>query len=431
MIVARFSIMLRFVPPAGTPVKIGDLASALYCAFRGDGDSERTTVHFLNFFAVDHVFLASSGRAALAVLLQALHSLHPERNVVAIPAYTCYSVPAAVVRAGLKLYPVDVVPETLDYDLGALEALPDANLLCVLTSNLFGLPSDAESVVRIARAKGAFMVDDAAQAMGARRNGILVGTRGDAGLFSLARGKALAAGGGGLVVTNNNMVAAAMQARLQMLPAASFVRAAGAFLESLAISLLLYPRLYWLPNRLPVLKLGVTTFDPGFPIGTMNNFARALMGRLVAGLDDLNHVRQANARRLLSLLPEGTAFYSPRPAADASPVYLRVPFLASNNAIRERALARLVAAGIGASLYYPAAVCDIPGIGPHLAAPDLHAPSAEDVARRILTLPTHVLVQPRDVERMVAILIASSADAAVLPGASADHEKTPVPGRQS
>ncbi|MCI0353856.1 MAG: DegT/DnrJ/EryC1/StrS family aminotransferase [Acidobacteria bacterium] len=422
--------MLRFVPPAGAPVKLGHLVRALGSALFAGHDPAGALERIADTLHVSHVFGASSGRAALSALLTALHTLHPDRNLVAVPAYTCYSVAAAVARAGLQLQPVDIDPETLDYDFQALEAIADSGLLCALTSNLFGLPSDAERVARIAHSMDAFAVDDAAQAMGATRNGRPAGMVGDAGLFSLARGKALAAGGGGLVVTSDDRIADALRAQFLKLPRTSSACAPAVFLENLAITLLLHPRLYWMPNSLPMLKLGVTEFDPGFHMQSMSGFTSALLGHMIEELRDLNRCRIGNARRILSALPEGSGFRSPEPPVGASPIYLRLPLLASDGALRDRALARLKAAGIGASSYYPGAVCDIPGIEAFLAAPGVHFPRAESVARRIVTLPTHPLVEPKDLERMVEILVASSRESSSLPVCPEARAKTALAGRQ-
>ncbi len=422
--------MLRFVPPAGVPVKLGHLVRALGRALFTADDASGALTRITQDFHVSHAFSACSGRAALSVLLTALHSLRPDRNVVAVPAYTCYSVPASVARAGLKLQPVDVDPETLDYDLQALEVVSEARLLCVLTSNLFGLPSDAERAARIAHAKGAFSIDDAAQAMGATRNGRQAGTAGDAGLFSLGRGKSLSAGGGGLVVTSDDRIAAALRTEFLKVPGTSYAFAPVAFLENLAITILLHPRLFWIPNSLPMLKLGVTEFEPGFPMQGMSRLTAALLERLLGELDGLNRIRISNARSILSGLPEGSGFHSPELPASASPVFLRLPLLAANSTLRDRSLSRLRVAGIGASSYYPGAVCDIPGVAAFLAMPAAHCPAAESVARRILTLPTHPLVTSRDIRRMLEILAASSREGSPVPVQAGTRAGTAMAGRE-
>jgi dTDP-4-amino-4,6-dideoxygalactose transaminase len=179
-----------------------------------------------------------------------------------------------------------------------------------------------------------------------------------------------------------------------------------------------------------MLRLGVTEFDPDFPMRSMSGFTAALLEQLLGGLDHLNHVRSENARRILLALPESSGFRSPKPTAGAFPIYLRLPLLASDNALRDRALANLRAAGIGASSYYPGAICDIPGIESFLASPGVHFPRAEGVARRILTLPTHPLVEPGDLQRMVKLLVASSRESSSLPVCPEARARTALAGRE-
>ena len=193
--------MLRLVPPAGAPVGTGQIVRALGTALAG-GTGEESMAKLAAHLRVRHVWGVSSGRAALWVVFRSLQRLRPERNVVALPAYTCFSVAASIVRAGLKLYPLEMDPETLDFDRSQLEALPADKLLCILTSNLFGFVNDVARVQEIARRAGAFVVDNAAQALGASRDGRFAGTNGDVGVYSLGRGNAFSTTGGSLIGAN-------------------------------------------------------------------------------------------------------------------------------------------------------------------------------------------------------------------------------------
>jgi dTDP-4-amino-4,6-dideoxygalactose transaminase len=78
--------------------------------------------------------------------------------------------------------------------------------------------------------------------------------------------------------------------------------------------------------------------------------------------------------------------------------------LAKSEAIRDRAVLELHKAGIGASPFYPSAVCDISGIGSFMDGPDFHRPRAETLSRTVLTLPTHPLVRRQDLDRMADVL---------------------------
>jgi len=326
--------------------------------------------------------------------------------VVALPAYTCFSVPASVVRAGLKVQPVEVDPHTLDFDLSQLETLPDKKLLCIITSNLFGFVNDLPGIRKAAQAKGAFVLDDAAQALGATRNGQFAGTLGDVGLYSLGRGKAVAAMEGGLIVTNSEEIARIMQEEAKNLNLPSLTHGARLLLEMVVYSVLLRPSLYWIPNSLPFLKLGVTEFNPAFPTDELHSLCRALLPRLLDGLQEINEIRRANARAIAEALAGNPDFDFPRPAPSTHPTFVRLPVVARDKVTRERAVSRLRNAGIGASSFYPNAICDIEGIEPHMSVRDFHQKHAELLSQRLLTLPVNPFVRPQDLERMVDILTA-------------------------
>jgi perosamine synthetase len=389
----------RYVAPAGAPVPI---IHALRAAFRpGHND---TIAILAAYFGVQHIFGTCSGRAALWTILESLKKLRPERNLVAVPAYTCFSVAAAVVRAGLKIYPIDVIPETLELDYEELENVPSEDLLCILSANLFGFVNDLVRMEAIASAAGAFFVDDAAQALGASRNGKPAGMAGHAGFFSLARGKPLAAGEGGLIVSRCDQVAQALREQAARLPASSRVHNAGAFFRVLLSSLLLDPNLYWIPNSLPFLKLGATEYDPSFAITGMADVSRYLVGVLIGNLTELNRSRALKANTISRGIEESPKFCAPKPQPNCSPTFIRMPVLARDQGVRDRAVGALQRAGIGASKFYPTAICDIAEAKLHMVNGNPHREKAEEIARRLFTLPTHSLVRGEDITRMAVIL---------------------------
>jgi dTDP-4-amino-4,6-dideoxygalactose transaminase len=93
---------------------------------------------FKEYFGTDHVFSVSSGKAALYLILIALMHLRNRAKVI-IPAYTCYSVPSAVLKAGLKIVLCDIRTETMDFDYEALKPLLDDDTLCI-SRHLPGYP---------------------------------------------------------------------------------------------------------------------------------------------------------------------------------------------------------------------------------------------------------------------------------------------------
>jgi perosamine synthetase len=396
--------MLRFVAPAGAQLKMSDILGSLRASVWRNGHARDWPATLLQRLEVKHVFATTSGRSALWLVLRSLHRLRPERDVVALPAYTCFSVPASIVRAGLKILPVEVDPHTLEMDMAGLEAVADAKLLAAIACNLFGFPGDLPSVSRIAHSKGCYVIDDAAQAFGATRDGQFAGTQGDVGIYSLGRGKALASIEGGLIVTSSEEIAKAIEAEAKSLGSPSLSHGAWLLCAMFAYSILLRPNFYRIPNSLPFLKLGTTEFNPWFATDKIHPLSMSLLEQLIDGLSDVNKIRRANANAIMVALAGTSIFEFPRPAAGSLPTFVRFPVLALNKRTRERAIATLWSAGIGASASYPSAICDIARLVPYICGTNLHRQGAESVAERLFTLPVHPFVTSKDVGRMAKIL---------------------------
>jgi perosamine synthetase len=395
--------MLRFVAPAGAPMEASKILRAVSAAIlhRSKEENLRSLVAVLE---ATHIFGVSSGRSALALILRSLQRLRPGRDIVALPSYTCFTVPAAVVRAGFRVHLIEIDPTTLDFEFNGFKELPRDRVLAIVSSNLFGLANNAACIETVARAHGAFFVDDAAQAMGASRNGKLAGLAGDVGFYSFGRGKALAAIDGGLIVTNSDEIASAVQKEAIRLPAGTFIHAAWTLSQMLAYCFLLRPRLYWIPQSIPFLNLGTTEFNPGFPESKMLSVVQELIIRTHELLGEFNKIRRLNAAAICEGLKGNPLFTFVCQPEDSQPTYIRFPLIARDEVTRDRAVKKLQSAGIGATPFYPSAVCDIEGIGPHMAEEKFHCPVAENLSRRLLTLPTHPYVQPRDVEAMIKTL---------------------------
>ena len=396
--------MMRFLPPAGAPLKMAQIFGSARATIPSNGQVAEGLRMVSARLEVKHVFGMSSGRAALWLALKSLHQMHPGRDVVAVPAYTCFSVPAAVVRAGLKIYPVEIDPKTLDFDSEQLASVPGEKLLCIVPCNLFGFPNDIPAVRQAAQATGAYVIDDAAQALGSMRDGKLAGTLADIGIYSLGRGKSVGTVGGGLLVTDSDEIAATIQCEEKNLVAPGTAAGGQLLLKMVSYSLLLHPHLFWIPNSLPFLKLGTTEFEPSFPAQKMHPLSWALLQRLLDDFDSVSQVRRRNAQMIRQALCESRDFEFPDPGASCQPTLVRLPIVARDHAIRDRAISRLRDIGIGATAFYPSAICDIPGIEAHMSDHNFHRVRAEELSRRLLTLPVHPFVKPRDLERMAEVL---------------------------
>jgi perosamine synthetase len=395
------SAVPRYVAPSGAPIGVGDLARWVGRLLSADDPRVALRRQLSAALGVEHCFLTSTGRAGLTLILQALRDLTPgDRTEVVLPSYTCYSVAASIVKAGLTPRIADVRLDTLDYDPTSLAQLDTTRVVAMIATNLYGTPNDMPGLAAFARSRGIRLIDDAAQAFGAHVDGRPSGTWGDVGLYSFDKGKNVSAIDGGVIVTASADVAAAVARRTAGLPAPSFSDSASAIVKLAAYATLLRPSLYWIPNSIPQLGLGTTMYTTEFPLDAMSRSLAALASTMAPKGRAFMAARTERADAIRGRLESrsGLTFVARR--ARTAPACLRLPVLAENGALKVRLIEALNRAGIGATGSYPTSIADIPALAGTLqGATDCEGGRA--VAERIFTLPTHPLVRPRDIDRLV------------------------------
>jgi dTDP-4-amino-4,6-dideoxygalactose transaminase len=337
-----------------------------------------------------HSWPIASGRAAMTLILEALRKVanDPRRDEVLVPAYTCYSVPASIARAGLKFRLVDVDPRTLGMDPQALENADFSRALAVVTSNLYGIPNDLPAIEKIARARGVYMVDDSAQSFGARIGGRAVGAFGDAGLYSFDKGKVICTIQGGAVVCRDGSIATAIHAAMDALPSSTLAETLGNCLKLPIYSVCLRPALYGAIRSLPFLGLGRTMYEERYPIATLSPPQMGVALELLRRLDGIAADRRSKALRLRAALEGVPGIELPAIPPDAEPAWVRFPMRVTDASARDAMVAAIDASGIGATTSYPLALCDVPEIASRLRSNE-PMPGARLVASQIVTLPTH------------------------------------------
>jgi dTDP-4-amino-4,6-dideoxygalactose transaminase len=149
---------------------------------------------------VEHAVAVSSGTAALHVALLAL-GVGPGDEVV-VPAYTFPATGNVVVLCGARPVLADVDPDTFNLDLSRLEAALSLRTKAVLAVHLFGRPLDWEAVQAVVP-ENVVLVEDAAGALGARRQGRPCGSLGAMGCLSFHPRKIVTTGEGGAVTTSD------------------------------------------------------------------------------------------------------------------------------------------------------------------------------------------------------------------------------------
>lgn len=148
---------------------------------------------FAAFLDVPGVIGVANGTDALVVALRAL-GLAPGDEVI-VPAFSFFATAEAVVLAGGTPVFADVLPETLNLDPADAARRVTARTVGVIGVHLYGRPFDAGALGELCRARGLWLVEDAAQAHGARYRGRRVGTLGELAAWSFYPTKNLGAFG--------------------------------------------------------------------------------------------------------------------------------------------------------------------------------------------------------------------------------------------
>jgi len=385
----------RTLPPAASPVHLNNLLHGLTYSLSGKKQFMKLEEELKAYFNARHVFLVSSGKSALTLILNALKSLSPTRSQVLIPAYTCFSVPSAIVKAGLEVSLCDIDPSSFDFDYKSLGELIQGKTLCVIPNHLFGIPSDMDRINRLCKEEGVFVVEDGAQAMGGVYRGKKLGTMGDVGFFSLARGKNITCGSGGIIVTNSDPIASAIDKEVSCLKNPKLMETIKEFLKMIGMSIFIRPSLYWFPSGLSFLRLGETVFHKEFPIKRLSGMQAGFLRGWQKKLEESNRIRQENAEYFLERLGLRS---KGRESNGVSIPYLRLPVLLKNRRERDQLFVVSNNKGSGLSLMYPTPINEIKEIKDRFDGKIF--PSAKRVSETLLTIPTHGFITDKDKEEL-------------------------------
>lgn len=179
------------------------LASGWYI---GGPEIEAFEQEFAAYTEAQHCIGVANGLDALHLALRAM-DVRPGDEVI-VPSNTYIATWLAVSQCGATPIPVEPDARTFNIDPALIEAAITSRTKVILPVHLYGQPADMDPILAIARKHGLRVLEDGAQAHGARYKGKRLGAHGDAVAWSFYPGKNLGAmGDGGAVTTNNPQIA--------------------------------------------------------------------------------------------------------------------------------------------------------------------------------------------------------------------------------
>lgn len=163
---------------------------------------------FSDYFQAHTAVSFSSGRAAMIAILQA-YGIGRDDEVL-LQAFTCVAVPNAIISAGAKPIYVDANNSfTIDFLL--LEKKITKMTKAIIAQHTFGIPSQMEKIIEIAKKHDLLVIEDCAHTIGGVLNGKKLGQFGDAAFFSFGRDKSFSSVFGGVAITNDGDIGKKMR----------------------------------------------------------------------------------------------------------------------------------------------------------------------------------------------------------------------------
>jgi len=331
-----------------------------------------------HFLGVKHAIAVSSGTDAILVALMALN-LGPGDEVIC-PAFTFFATAGCIARVGATPVFADVEPHTFNLDAVDVARRITPRTKALIPVHLFGQTADMGALLALAHAHKLAVIEDAAQALGARHGTRFAGTLGDCGTYSFFPSKNLGGfGDGGLVATNRDDLAE----RIRLLrthgakPKYYHAVIGGNFRLDALQCALLRVKLPHLPAYCAARQTHADTYHQA--LGALPGVVTG------AGLQPST----------------GTRLILPVVAAQRTPIWnqftLRVPGAGRRDALRQH----LAAAGIGTEIYYPLPLHRQQCFA-HLPAVTL--PVSEQLATEVLSIPIFPELSSAEVQDVSANL---------------------------
>lgn len=356
--VVRFAALERQHAPIENELRAALMRVVYSNGFILGPEVDAFETEFAEYCGVSHCVGVSSGTSALSLMLRA-SGIGPGDEVI-VPGHTFIASALAVAHVGAVPVLCDVLDGTGLIDAEAARALVGPRTAAILAVHLYGQACDMDAIHALAGPRGLLVLEDAAQAHGARYRGRTVGSLGAAAAFSFYPGKNLGAlGDGGAVCTDDPQLAARIR-RLRNLGQ----RQKGEHVE-----------------------IGYNERLDGLQAA----FLRIKLPRL----EEWNSARRQRAIRYRELLPEGARVLEERPESPCTYHLFPVRFEG-----RDAVAAALKAHRIETGIHYTPAVHEHDAWGSEqIRHGDL--PRAEAWAAEELSLPMHPGLTRAEIEQVI------------------------------
>ena len=319
---------------------------------------ERFEAVSARMFGTKYAVAASNGTTALHAALLAC-GVKPGDKVLTTP-FSFIATANSILYCGAKPVFADIDPGT--YNISAREAekvlKKEKNVKAVIIVHLYGMPCDMDAFNKLKKKYKFVLIEDCAQAHGARFKGKVVGSFGDASAFSFYATKNVTTGEGGLILTNAPEV------------------------NALARQIVNHGRDEHNNHTVLGFNFRLTNLAAGIGIEQLKH------------LDEWSRARRANAGFLNSRLRDIQGITTPEIPSGYTPVFHQYT-IGVKNGLRDKLAEHLKLSGVGCGIYYSRAIYRQPLYAKLGYKPGL-CPEAEKASSEVLSLPVHPALKKRE-----------------------------------
>ena len=351
-----------------------------------------------------------TGTMALAMAAKAACiRAQTDKPRIALAAYGCPDLVAAIHFAGAEPLYVDLEPDSLNMNLTQLHYLLEANhdICAVIGTDLFGTSENWVKLRESCSRKGPLIIQDCAQSLQGR-SVVRRDLHGDMVIFSFGRGKPVCLLGGGTLLVSDS-ASSRLHPEFGSVNRVSIGSSDSKLILSLACyNLLINPRLYSIAAAILGERLGETRFTPLERVERLSDVADSRVDAAVEWFwsnhnDKYAEVASALVPVLQEFPTELNSLVPPDSINLPDRIYIRMPLLARSAALRDDLVSVLVAQGISASAMYKRVLPDIVKSRDSGTNSDDY-PVARSLAGRLFTLPVHNRMTDIDLQAITNIL---------------------------
>ena len=367
---------------------------------------------FKDKFGFSNAFSFNSGRSSLIAILSAMGIKKDDEIIV--QAFTCNAAINPIISFGAKPVFVDI-KDNLNIDEGKIKEKITSKTKAIMIQHTFGYPASIDEIKKICEENNLYLIEDCAHALGAMYKDEYCGIFGDASFFSFGRDKVISSVYGGMVVINNNNLIHKTLSFKESIDCPSSFWILQQLLHPVLMNCIVLPLYNFIIGKallaffvnLGILSKAVTKNEnngvlPEYFPQKMPNALAVLALNQIKKIDIMNRHRKEIVQIYRQELKKKGIQIVFEESNDVEPVYLKFPVVKDD---QEKVIKRMK----NNNIYLNDGWLDSPIVPPKTLLEKVcyntgSCPKAEGMAKKIISLPTHVNISNKDAEKIIKLL---------------------------